>query len=160
MSEIADIYAAIAGLSVSFTSRTGATVSPTVYGLGTIPRDVQTAHLPVRILTPFGQGNNQNQSDIFEPSQIQLVTWQIYDLFLLETMAREEGPHIQAPVLISYASNYVDKISTLARIVSATINTEVNVTGFTISPGVYEYPLTSGVFFYGVQCRVTVTELV
>lgn len=155
---LSTIYSQLAAMTVSYTDRTGASASPTVYSLATIPASIQTAHLPCRILLPIGQGGGANNLRVLDGAGVN-ASWSITDLFLLCPEAQQEGLYIQAPVLISYVMAYAQAIGAYHQIISGS-HTEQRTITASILPGIWEYPAQSGVNFYGVKVDLTVEELI
>lgn len=155
---LSTIYSQLAAMTVSYTDRTGASATPTVYSLATIPAHVETAQLPCRILLPIGQGGGTNNLRVLNGSGV-VASWSITDLFLLCPEAQQEGLYIQAPVLISYAGAWARAIGQQYRFLSAP-STETRTITAAILPGMWEYPTQSGVFYYGVKCDLAVEELI
>lgn len=155
---LSTIYSQLASMSVSYTDRANATATPTVYSLATIPGNIQTAHLPCRLLLPIGQGGGTNNMRILQGAGV-VASWAITDLFLLMTAAQQEGLHAQAPVLISYVMAYARALAAQFRFLSAP-STETRTISANILPNIWEYPGGSGVLFYGVKVDLIVEELI
>lgn len=152
------IYNDLENMTVTYTDKASASVTPTVYDLDEIPASVQTAHLPCRILLPIGQGQSGTQTaTVLRGAGVQ-ANWTITDLFLLDTAARDAGLYVQAPVLMRYVVAYAEALGKQFQFVHG-YSTESLTVSASIIPGMYEYPAGSGVWFYGVKCDVTIDEL-
>ena len=146
------IYTALAGMSLSYVDRGGATVSPSVYYDNTLPNSMETANLPARVLLP-----PNGSMDVLRGAGVN-TTWTINDLFLIDTAARDVGVRSFAPVMASYCANYGDAIGKTWQILSgnSTLTLSLNVS---INSGKYEYPSGSGTYFYGCLAILTIEEI-
>jgi len=109
--------------------------------------------LPCRILI-------STQADSGEILQGGNITgrWNITDLFLCETVARDAGPYIITPVLKRYEVAWIEAVATLWNIKHGYSSSTLSLT-YTALTGKYEYPSQSGVWFYGVKCDLTLEEI-
>jgi hypothetical protein len=153
------IYDALDNMTVSYTDRNGATATPTVYDLDELPGSVETAHLPCRLLMPLGQGRSGTPNLVLGPGNMAQAAWQVTDLFLLETMARTEGAYVHAPVLMRYVTAYAAALANKWQILYQW-QTEALTSTAAITPGIYEYPAGSGVYFYGVKVDININETI
>lgn len=148
-SAIASIYSALASQSVTVDTKT-----PTVYSLAAIPKHVDTAILPCRLLLPMG--NNPTGGDGFGFIAVGTsakVNWQIVDLMLWEVEAQGLGIEDFAPDLVAYCGAYLDKMRTFKAPTSQSHLVSVN-----CAPGMYQYPSQLGKSYFGVLCTLTVEE--
>jgi len=141
-------------MSVSFKDKSGATVIANVLNIDEKADSIQTAHLPCRIITQTAN----DSGEIFKGAGIN-ATWNITDLFLLDTVARDISPAIQMPVLQRYKVAYLDKLFLMWQIVHG-YSTETQTLNYTAMTGKFEYPAGSGVYFYGVKFDLTLNELI
>jgi hypothetical protein len=152
------IYDDLEAMTVTYTDKSGTPINPNCFNLDEIPASINTAQLPCRILLPVGQGQSGSPNIKILKGAGVSAAWQVTDLFLLETAARDIGIYIQAPVLMHYAVAYAESLG-----VAFQFKHGWNVESLTISagvtPGMYEYPSQSGVWFYGVKCDVIIEEI-
>jgi hypothetical protein len=150
-------YDDLEAMTVSYTDKSGATVTANCLNLDEQSDSIQTAHLPCRILT-FTQADTA----VVLKGAGSLATWQITDLFLLETAARDMGTYVLKPVLKRYEVAYLEAIQKLPSALSLVHgwSTETQPLTVNMRAGKFEYPAQSGVWFYGVQCDVTLEEIV
>ena len=151
MSVITNIYDALADKVVTTTS--GKT--PTVFNLDELPESITTAHLPCRLLLPVGG----NPSEALEGQFIAIgtavtVIWQIGDLMLWQVSEQGLGLREFAPELVDYCGKYVDMTRTFK---CPYTNTALE--GFSVTPGIYEWPRGSGRFFAGVLAQLNIKEV-
>jgi hypothetical protein len=157
LSVLLDIYDDIEGMTVSYLNKSGASTSPTVYNLDSLPAQVSTAQLPCRLLLPLGQGESgSDNAQVLDGSGIRCV-WRITDLFLLETMARERGLYVHAPVMMRYVAAYAEALSNKYRLIHGRA-TLIDTLSTSITPGIYEYPAGSDAWFFGVKADITIEE--
>lgn len=156
-SAILEIYDLIESMPVSYVDKNGATVTPTVYNIDNAPNSFQTAQLPCRVLVALGDNGQSMSLDIGPGSEV-TAGYTLSDIFLLETVARSEGPYIQSPVLMRYAKAYADAIAQYWQYPSQ-IENQVLTTTATITPGRFNLPVGSDTWFYGVRCDFTISEL-
>jgi hypothetical protein len=142
----------IAGMAVSYTDKNGATITPTVLSINDRMDSVQTAHLPIRLIMAW-----QQQTGTIGAGGIIDGAWNITDMLLLETSARDMGAHVLRPVMARYQVAWIEKLSRLWRI-NHGVNAGTITASYTIWAGEYEYPASSGVWFYGVKCSVILQE--
>lgn len=152
--QISAIYTALQALSITVGSKT-----PTVYGLTGIPNSVVTAQLPCRILEIF---DNRLQTVQAKPSTITgsvqpnlEVTWAISDLLLWTPEAQGRGIVDVASNLVAYCGLYLDMIRAHVQIVSTAIIEDCKPI-----PGIYEYPMGSGMLYFGVLSVLSIKERV
>jgi hypothetical protein len=141
-------------MAVSYTDKSGATVTANCLNIDEKADSIQTAHLPCRILMQTVPDNGE----ILRGAGIN-ATWSITDLFLLDTVARDVSPAIQLPVLQRYKVAYLDALFLKWQIVHG-YSTETRTLTYSITTGKFEYPMGSGVEFYGVKFDLTLSELI
>lgn len=152
------IYDDLEAMAVTYVNKSSVSTNPNCFNLDEIPASVQTAQLPCRILLPVGQGQSGTPTaTILRGAGVQ-AQWNITDLFLLETAARDAGIYIQAPVLMRYSVAYAEALGKQFQFVHG-YSTESLTISSSIVPGMYEYPAGSGVWFYGVKCDVVIDEI-
>ena len=152
------IYDDLEAMAVTYTDKGAVSTNPNCFNLDEIPASVSTAQLPCRILLPIGQGQSGTPTaTILRGAGVQ-AQWNITDLFLLETAARDAGIYILAPVLMRYAVAYAEALGKQFQFVHG-YSTESLTISSSIVPGMYEYPAGSGVWFYGVKCDVVIDEI-
>lgn len=150
---LSDIYNSLEALTVTYTDKTGASVSPAVFSQETALDSVQTAHLPCRLLFP-AQG-----SFTINPGGIQFAEWRIADLALLEAAGQGTGQRDEIPQMTRYLMAYTEKIGTLWQYVSGW-STEDRSISATVTSGKFEYPSQSGNWWYGVRCELIINETI
>ena len=159
-SVILDIYDAVSAMTVLVGGE-----SPTVYGLTGIPNGVANADLPCRILLDLANGG-EGQSMQFHTVNsgiggggAQYVDWSIRDLMLLKPQGLGVGNREVAATLVAYTGAYVDAARANRNLIATDTN-EASFTELSVSPGVYEYPVESGIFHWGVMATSTIREII
>lgn len=153
-SKLLDFYDDLEAMSVTYSNKDGSNVTANCLNIDEESDSIQTAHLPCRILT-FTQADT---AEIMRGGSSD-VKWNITDLFLLETVAREQGGHILKPVLKRYEVAYIEAVQKQWQIVHGW-STETLGLSVSMKAGKFEYPAGSGTWFYGVQCDATFDEIV
>ena len=152
------IYDDLEAMNVTYLNKSNVSVTANCFNLDEIPASVSTAQLPCRILLPIGQGTGGvSNARILQGAGV-IAQWNISDLFLLETAARDAGLYIQAPVLMRYCVAYAEAFGKQWQFIHGW-NTESLSLSSSIVPGMYEYPSGSGTWFYGVKCDLTIEEI-
>ncbi len=133
------------------------TASPRVLGLDELPGNVPTDICPVRLLLPFGAGENEGTMIDYTSGNNAFINWKIIDIFLLRPVDAGEGIHTAADVLVAYARKYI-KVCILNRFLDDAHVLEIK--AVTAKPGIIEYPSSSGQYFHGCLCTLTIREAV
>jgi hypothetical protein len=152
------IYDLLDGMSVTYSNRSGASVTATCYDLDELPNSIETAHLPCRLLLPIGQGQSGSPNIVLDNTPMARAEWRVTDLFLLEAVARSEGLAIQAPVLMRYVTAYSDAIAKKWQM-QYQWQTEALTLSIAIAPGIYNYPTGSDAYFFGVKADLRISEI-
>ncbi len=150
-------YDDLESMTVTYTDKSGASANATCLNLDEQSDSIQTTQLPARILT----FTNPDTAVIMQGAG-SMATWNITDLFLLETVARDLGSYILKPILKRYEVAYLEAIQKLpaARSLVHGWSTETQPLSVSMRAGKFEYPAQSGVWFYGVQCDLVIEEIV
>jgi hypothetical protein len=157
-STILAIYDAIKAVSVTVDSKT-----PTVKDLDELRANQETAVLPVRLLLPFG--NFDASGRIGEtrmatiPGNVMRVSWSVRDLLLWRPIAQGEGLYTVADDMVAYAGAYVAAFVNRSGI-QRKLTDQAYIDNITATPGIYEYPESGGRFYFGVNCILSVVELI
>ena len=155
-SAISAIYTAVEAMAVTVSG-----ITPRVYGLTGLPGSVAAADLPARIILDLANASEGQTMQFFTVNSgisgggAQYVDWQINDLLLWKPEALGRGVKDVATDLIAYCGKYIDAVRT-----NRNIGTAATFTGLRVSPGVYEYPASSGVFYWGVMASSTIREII
>jgi hypothetical protein len=147
------LYDDLEAMTVTYTDKSGAASTANCLNIDEKTDSIQTAHLPCRLLT-----TTLPDSVTIQRGGNNLATWNITDLFLLETVARDMGTFIQLPVLKRYEVAYSEALAKLWSVVHGW-STETLTLSLTMQAGKWEYPSGSGVYFYGVKCDLVMEEL-
>jgi hypothetical protein len=147
-------YDDLEAMTVSYTDKSGGTVTATALNIDERTDSIQTAHLPCRIIT-----STQADSAVILKGAGSTATWNITDLFLLATVAQDMGTFVVQPVLKRYEVAYLEALQKQWNLVHGW-STETLVLNVTMQAGKYEYPAGSGTFFYGVKCDIVLEEIV
>jgi hypothetical protein len=147
-------YDDLEAMTVSYTDKSGSSATATALNIDENSESIQTAHLPCRILT-----FTQPDTAVIMKGAGSVATWNITDLFLLETAARDLGAYILKPVLKRYEVAYLEAIQKKWNLVHGW-STETLGLNVSMKAGKFEYPAGSNVWFYGVQCDASFEELV
>lgn len=129
------------------------------YAPDELPSAIQTAHLPVRLLTPISRFSNQagvtgTTWNVSNGSGVNRVDWQITELFLWEAVNQTVGIRAVSEPLLKYCVAYLDTLA------AGGLQLPVNsiVTNVTFRPDIVEYPIFSGHGFYGVITNISIME--
>ena len=141
-------------MSVTYTDKSNTSTTANCLNIDENSESIETAHLPCRILT-----FTQPDTAVIMRGAGSLATWNITDLFLLETAARDLGAYILKPVLKRYEVAYLEAIQLKWQLLHGW-STETLGRSVTMRAGKVEYPAGSNVWFYGVQCDATFEEIV
>lgn len=151
MSEINDIYDALEAITVTTTGGK----SPTVYNLDELPKSIDTARLPCRLLLPVGNNPGEGRDASFIAiGSAMTINWQITDLMLWQATGQGIGLPEFAPELVDYCGKYLDAMRTFKCPSSNSALESVNMT-----PGIYEWPMASGKYYSGVLCQLNIKEV-
>lgn len=149
MSQVREIYRAIAAKSVTHAGRT-----PRAYDLDMLPNALTTAHLPARLLLPFVPRGEGRDGAFVAMGTMSKVTWRITDLALFRSAQGGLGLQDIAELLIGYAGAYAEMLRTIRAPVPQT-----HITGFRFVYGTFEWPESSGQVYDGVECQIDVEEI-
>lgn len=147
---IRSIYDNIASVNITVDGKI-----PTPYKPDELPNSVERARTPCRLLLPVHSGAGAGGQFAFVSlGRLGSVTWNIVDLMIWKPAAQGTGIANVAGVLIDYAEAYITALQSVRGIApQSSINT------IAVAPGVYEWPMSSGQYYYGVRCEVSVTEV-
>lgn len=154
-SVIADIYTAIAAITVTVDGKT-----PQAYGLAEAKNSYASGDLPVRILMSLS-GGLQGQEMRFETisgsnpatGNQQNINWQVEELMLWLPQGQGRGGQQVTPALVEYAGKYIDAVRPVRL-----IGTRASVENLSVDVGIFAYP-DQGTLYYGCMCRWTIKEL-
>ena len=147
-------YDDLEAMTVTYTDKSGASTTATALNLDEQSDSIQTTQLPARILT-----FTQPDTAVIMRGAGSVATWNITDLFLLETVARDLGSYILKPVLKRYEVAYLEALQKKWQLVHGW-STESLTLNVSMRAGKFEYPAQSGVWFDGVQCDLVIEEIV
>lgn len=152
-SQIKAIYTAFANMDVAIDGNTIPVKKPEQ-----LPDSIQTAQLPVRLLTPlrpflpdYSRSSSWNTS---EGSSVNRVDWTIIDIFLYDAMNQRIGIKAHADSLIDYCVAYIDAMNDG----SLVLPNNTMITNWTTRPDVINYPIGSNSWYYGVYCYHSILE--
>ena len=140
-------------MTVSYVDKDAATVTADALNIDERTDSIETAHLPCRIIT----STQPDTGEVLKGAGIH-AKWNITDLFLLDTVARERGTFISQPVLKRYEVAYLEALFKLWNL-PHTWSTETLTLSYSLQSGKFEYPAGSGTWFYGVKCDVSFDEI-
>ena len=153
-SQIVELYSALAATNIAVN---GVTIR--VKDLTGLPSALDTAILPCRLLTPISSFlTNNMQSGVWTVagySGVAEVRWNVADIMYLKPLAQDVGIRAIADDLVAYMREYQVMISAF---VPPSIGSTLWVQNLTMNAGVFEYPLLSGRWFYGVAAMLSVVE--
>jgi hypothetical protein len=152
-SNLLNFFDDLEGMTVSYTNKSGATVTANALNIDEKADSIQTADLPCRIITQTAA----DSGTVLQGAGIK-ATWNITDLFLLDTIARDISPAIQMPVLQRYKVAYLEALSKKWMLPHPPL-TEERTLSYTATTGKFEYPAGSGIYFYGVKFDLTLEEI-
>lgn len=149
MSALTSIYTALEGKTV-----TVGTITPQVKGLSTVRTSIDSLSLPCRLLLPVSPRLEGRDGAFIALGTIARVTWNITDLMLWSFVDAGMGIQSWADDLVGYCAAYAEVMRTF-RSPAAQCALE----GWTMTPGVFEYPSGSGRWYAGVECNLEITEV-
>lgn len=147
-SHLPDIVNAIKALAITYNGKAIGTRSGE-----TLNNSAEIADLPVRIFSAMGTMGGQAVRRTFGSGAVMSMRWEIVDVLLGQRLDLSRGIKDQSAALVQYAANYAEAI----RLIS---NDHYTLDDVTIRPGTVEWPNGSGTYFYGVECTVTVKEII
>jgi hypothetical protein len=147
-SNLPSIVAAIKALALSYNGKNTGTRSGE-----TINNTAEIADLPVRIFSALGTMGGQAVRRTFGAGSVLSMRWEITDILLGQRLELSRGIKDQSAALIQYAADYAEAIRSLSA-------GNYTLDDLAIRPGTVEWPQGSGTYFYGVECTVTVKEIV
>lgn len=157
-STVLAVYDAVKAISVQYNGAT-----PNIYDLDQLPANGDSARLPARMLLPFGNffetGRVAETVMVTIPGNVVNVQWQLRDLLLVRAIAQGEGIYSVADKLVAYAGAYVAAMVNRTDI-QRKLTGQAYIDNITCTPGVYEYPEGGGRFYFGVNCVLTIRELI
>lgn len=149
MSVIRSIYNALEAVNV-----TDGTDTIVCYDLDELPKSIETAILPCRLLLPIGNNPGEGREGVFiAVGTTMTINWQISDLMLWEASEQGLGLSEFAPELMSYCGRYLDAMRTFRQPSGASALESVE-----MIPGMYEWPIGSGKYYSGVLCQLSIRE--
>lgn len=154
-SQIVELYEALRETSITINGK-----AVRVKGLEEIPSALDTAGLPVRMLTPISQFLPQNaQSAVWAKagsSVITQISWSIADVMYWQPVAQNIGIRAVTDDLVVYMREYLEMMKSFEPPSNGLSTLWVANVG--LQSTVLEYPLLSGKFYYAVAATLTVTE--
>ncbi len=141
-------------MTVTYSNKDGSSATANALNIDEKTDSIQTAHLPCRIITTTSADSVKIQR-----GGNSLATWNITDLFLMETAARDMGTFAVMPALMRYKVAYAEALQKNWQLVHGW-STETLTLNLSMQVGKYEFPSQSGVWFYGVKCDITFEELI
>lgn len=151
-SQIEAIYAALADKTVTVDGKT-----PPVYGLDNPIGTLTSAKLPVRILHPFGNGSEGRNFAFDGMACIAQMTWTIVDFMAFQAVGQGKPP---TGAMIRYQAAYMDMLLTFKRAGGDTNPAiKAKLADARCQAGVYEWPLGSEEWWYGVQAVLNIEEV-
>lgn len=153
-SQLALIYEALAALPITVIVDSESRVVKARY-LDDLPNVVDTAHLPLRILSPFHDMKGKGVPRTIGGDKV-TNTWTITDMCLWQAETQGTGMKQTAPFVISYLDTYSRVIRANLRIIDGALVEE-----WEFKPGVYPYPagVEKPTFYYGILVTLTIKEI-
>lgn len=152
-SQIEAIITAIAGFSVTVDS-----VTPTVYYNDTLKEGGDNA--PMRVILPSDVDSDARGVKFANLSAGTFVTavWNISDLMLYRNVSSGAGLAEVAGTLIRYAGAYAAMLVGKQTVITGARN--VGIEGVGISIGAYNFPVGSSTWYYGVEAKYQIREII
>lgn len=152
-SQIEAIITAIAGISVTADS-----ITPTVYYGDTLKQGGDNA--PMRVILPSDVDSDTRGVKFgnLNTGTFVTVVWNISDLFLFKNVSTGSGLAEAANTLIRYAGAYAAALVGHQNVIANSRN--VGIEGVGISIGAYQFPVGSGIYYYGVETRYQIREII
>lgn len=152
-SQIKNIYSAFSAMDVTLDGEIVPVKKPE-----TLPNSIQTANLPLRLLTPlqpfipnFSTSSSWNAG---VGSSVNQVNWIVTDIFLSDAMNQNIGIRAHADTLIDYCVAYIEAMNDG----SLALPNNTMITNYTTRPDVINYPIGSQYWYYGVFCYINILE--
>ena len=148
-SQVSDILNAIASLPVTVDSET-----ITAYNIDDSLNSV--AQTPARIVFPLAGDNAgaTGQARTLGNNPKMSIQWTFEDLMLYQGVIEGSGLTFALPKLVQYAGNYIDVLKS-----NMDLSLHgVYVTDFAPEFGTYEFPASSGQFFFGCVFTLSIME--
>jgi hypothetical protein len=153
-SQLETIYTNLAGQAVTADSKTA-----TVYSLGSLMESVESAELPCRLLLPISPSIEGKQGAFGGLGNGPVrVTWNLTDLLLWSEAGLGTGMAMFAASLIRYMVAYVDMLKGFRNLGAGMVGAEIK--GWTLTPGMFEWPRGSNRWFAGVECSLEILEVI
>jgi hypothetical protein len=158
MSDIRTHFTNIAEMEVSFEAEDLKAVTPTAYDLDGIKEEYVSNDLPVRLILPMEEWGAGSEGPIIlqagSGTDLMQFAWNVTDLMLLAPAGEGLGIHEHLPDLIRYAGAYVETIA------DNHVLTDMQLAGILVRPGTFEWPMTSGNHYHGVEVPMVWKELI
>lgn len=152
-SQIQAVYTALTNMDVSIDSKVIKVKKPSE-----LPNSIQTASLPIRLLTPiqqfvpgFMQSDSWNSS---LGSGIVQVNWTITDIFLYDAVNQTIGIRALTDPLVDYCANYIEAMNDGSLVLPSSIQ----IKNYTARPDIINYPLGSNFWYYGAYVYHNILE--
>lgn len=145
--QIRDIYRRLADISITLDGETLTAWTPE-----TMRNRVNSAVLPLRILSPIGVANTGTFTPpVFASDGSGEAQWTIYELVLIAPAPEGRGLREHADEMLSLIESYINAVAQDSRLMPGVLIENV-----TAEAGVYTY---NDVNYFAVEFRVQVTEV-
>lgn len=149
MSQLADIYAAVAALQPT----AGGTVVPVRWG-ATLHNTNESADIPLRLLSPIGDTMGKVQQKTGGGvGHVITVEWSIRDIALLRPVGGGLGLSDIADIYVEYMATYADALRQISSQTYYLVDAQV-------LPQVLQYPADSGMQYHAVSSTLYLMEIV
>ena len=159
MSNIGDYQALVAALTVTFTGQTTTAYNIKALDAKKLDDSVQASALPVRLLLPYGGGENLSAVIEDEPDigNVVDISWTFSDVLLWRPTTFGEGLGDSTYDLREYSSAYITAALGLD---ASTISDRMTWKGLNVQVvPAYNFPEGGAAFYQGVIATWTVIEL-
>lgn len=158
-SQLPDIIAAIAALSVSVSGSTAynGDKTPQALYLDTLPNSAPDAKLPARMVRMLRSTDPAAQSFeiVFGNDNLARVRWRVYDELLWRKLSQGQGLGSHEADLVTYAAAYADALQTLPVALEAK---RARLLSVTMAVREINFPLLSDYWYAGVEVALEIEE--
>lgn len=151
-SQLSEIYNSLSEMDVTLNSEVVKVKKPSE-----LPSSINTAILPIRLLTPIQQFNPQlGESSTWNAfgNNVVQVNWFITDMFLYDAVNQTIGIRALSDPLVDYCAAYLDTLN--SGVLDLPVSTMLR--SYNFVPDIINYPLGGQNFYYGVYVYLNFLE--
>lgn len=149
MSDIVNICAAIAGMSVTVGS-----VTPGVRNIGELRNTLKSSDTPLRMILTTTGDTEASPVAFIAMGKLQQITWALEDRLYWKPTAQGAGLLDNSEDIMLYIAAYAEAVRQ-----NRSPTSQSHIVGLRALPATVEWP-EGGTQFYGVRCILTIEEIV